>query len=122
MKEELISFETANLAKEKGFEYVGNIAYTKSGQNSIFTNSISYIEYKYPINIVTQSLLQKWLREEKGTSVEVFTSKEGDKVFQISSNIIDFYNVSVDWESFKSFKTYEEALGAGLKKALELIK
>jgi hypothetical protein len=74
MKDQLISFETAKLAKEKGFnqgfpymkyvwndntgDYIGHFASTVN-----FTVSVSWV------SAPSQSLLQKWLREEKGMNI-----------------------------------------------------
>lgn len=63
MENQVITYETAKLAFDKGFDKTGCAAYSEDGKNSIRTNSDSYDKKKYPVNVVTQALLQKWLRD-----------------------------------------------------------
>ena len=106
MKEQLISFETAKLAKEKGF----NI--------KIYKNTIDY-----ELNPPTQSLLQKWLREVHKIHIEIEIAADEELV-----NIIPFiYQISIYKQKEGYFprdfyNTYEEALEEGLLEALKLIK
>jgi len=90
MKEELVIFETAKLAKEKGFE-----------------------------PLPTQSILQKWLREEHNLEVNAYGVRyTGD----IS---VTYYTYSVNGVTqLRAYKcdTYENALEAGLLEALKSIK
>jgi len=104
MKEQLISFETAKLAKEKGCIY--------SQPKINHDNTIG-------IQNCTQSLLQKWLREEHQIHIREFYGSYGEKwSFQIepcnSGNKPPFV-------SDFNFETYELALETGLRKALKLI-
>ena len=65
MEDTLISFETAKLAKDKGFKKVYcNAYYLENGQiikNTIHRNL--HLEFKNEYSAPTQSLLQRWLRE-----------------------------------------------------------
>ncbi len=108
MKEQLISFETAVLAREKGFrEFSADFDYMNRYKNS------SQVDKWLP----TQSFLQKWLRDIHGIHVNC-----------IFSNRIDirgyFYGVieSKDAENNHVYTHYEDALEAGLVEALKLIK
>ena len=151
MQEQLITFETAKLAKEKGFNELVIHYYTPKGY---CTESEGYRTEKlvesnwnngqgnYPTmpkdvscSAPTQSLLQKWLREEHNIEVHVSFSpdwKWNDQDECLCTNM----GYRVDWgfvgifikypkESYPlerhGFKTYEEALEAGLQAALELI-
>ena len=101
MKEELITFDTAKIAKEKGFDLIAR--------------------HQLP----TQSLLQRWLREEHNLHIELETDLYDDmktvcfRGYAIVA-LVNFKNPHSI--SFKVFKTYEEALEAGLYQALLLIK
>lgn len=127
MKEQLITFDTAKLAKEKGFEilfpdnyYVYDKNHEKyilrilSGKRDVFNG-----EYSAP----TQSLLQKWLREEHGVMVYM-------NVMPLSSVIDWGYTIRygkdigrlIMSEEPLLFKNYEEALEKGISEALNLIK
>jgi hypothetical protein len=135
MQEELISFETAKLAKEKGFDWecenyydvpkyplysrdTKEICHRKyrnaKGYDSYYTQN----EYKAP----TQSLLQKWLREVH--KIDVFVSKIGSTsykkyYFQISKN--DTW-INSDNSNSTRYLKFEDALEKGLFESLKLIK
>jgi len=99
MKEELISFETAKLAKRKGF---GDTV-----------DTITLPERP------TQSLLQKWLRELDDWSILVYVvpyfsiEPRKEQCFIWRRGVL----ISLEPEN-----TYEEALEKGLQEALKLIK
>lgn len=115
MKEQLISFETAKLAKEKGF-------YIEDQNNHI---------PKY--NLPTQSLLQKWLREVHNSFIEVGIHSPKNKYFT-KKNLRYFVEINYYGKNFNlemtnkedflktNIKSYEEALEIGLQEALKLIK
>lgn len=115
MREQLISFETAKLAKEKGFDEL--CCYSFETENNFYEtvkpwkNSEDSTEYA----VCTQSLLQKWLREEHKINITItYAGKYIIKIKKGYGGIYELFN--------EIFDTYEEALEAGLKKALELIK
>ncbi len=120
MKEQLVTFETAKLAKEKGFGvYQEECWYKKEESQASYHITEEFVDITYR---PTQSLLQKWLREEH--SIEVFTTPT-----HISYINNKEYKVEVEYlhgnriNCFKhdTFKTYEEALEKGLQEALKLI-
>ena len=97
MTEQLISFETFNLAREKGLIYNVLTEYTKRP---------------------TQSFLQKWLREKYNIDIWCIPIYKGKKTFHYqlaveSDNILN--------QTMERYKTYEEALEFGLQEALKLI-
>ena len=112
MKEQLISFETAKLAKEKGFALmtVGSHQYNYFEEDGR-EGGISWGH----LNLnnaaqVPQSLLQKWLREEHKIIVSVDINEE-EKYF-LSITGLGMYG---------EFKDWEQALEKGLQSALKLI-
>lgn len=111
MKEQLITFETAKLAKEKGVIIKSDIAY----------NSIGTLEIPRGINYYapTQSLLQKWLREVHNIHTNVHYGLTF--TFKINGDLKG--NDYVDYSEMDKFwgRTYEEALEKGLQEALKLI-
>ena len=99
MEDTLIKFETAKLAKEKGW-------------NGDFIESHKIL--------TTQSLLAKWLREKHNIYV---TSQIGNLDF---INTYHYEIRYIDKNKFMckvngNFKTYEEVYEIGLQKALKLI-
>jgi hypothetical protein len=126
MEEKIVSFETAKLAKEKGFSlncfgqeyYVSEIKLCKS--NELLDKDLTCV-YSAP----TQSLLQKWLREEHNLYILLKTiylevwDKNG---IRFSYCIEDYITEEVHGdETLIGYLTYEAALEAGLFKALKLI-
>ena len=132
MEDTRITFETAKLAKEKGFfqetnrleipyynykgEFKGDVSDWRI-RKYIRGEDTSDIEF---ISAPTQSLLAKWLREQHNIYV---TSQIGNLDF---INTYHYEIRYIDKNKFMckvngNFKTYEEALEIGLQKALKLI-
>ena len=128
MKDQLIIFETAKLAKEKGFNIPCPLAYHEGnlegseeylGQELFDAEDIDnaklndYDCYLAP----TQSLLQKWLREEHKINVDVLTGWENmDFTYEIV-----IWVSSDDRELAGKYKTHESALEMGLLMVLKLL-
>lgn len=117
MKEQLISFETAKLAKEKGFKCnSSDCSWAYLNTNGM---AMSYDE-KSCVLIPTQSLLQKWLREKHDLHLCVGLDRSLIEEPNYNYQLIN-HSQTVDY-SETNFKTYEEALEKGLYEALKLIK
>lgn len=111
MKEQLITFETAKLAKEKGFRLLVDF------------------ESSYP----TQSLLQKWLREKHNIDVVISPERYSNGVNYLVQaqkwdlnadpevNLNFVIKGSCWYNDNHEYPTYEEALEKGLQEALKLI-
>jgi len=140
MKEELIKYQTALLAKKKGFDeecnhvfshtsgcdYLDELAYYESGgevKNSEIANAYFSIE-----NVVctapSQSLLQRWLRETHKINVCIAFYPNTNRDFNPLIN--DYYYCKVHENEILriedlSSDTYECTLEEALKEALNLI-
>lgn len=144
MKETLISYDTAVLAKEKGFNepvYYGYNNEKKLSHEEIWNysceggmsldewlhsfNEENYDGYKY--SAPTQSLLAKWFRDEHGIHVIPWCNASGWawELEKVDGTHISIMDIDDDIEGTQPesgmFKIYEEALEAGLKEALKLI-
>ena len=127
MEEQLISFETAKLAKEKSFNPKVELYYSKNTK----TYSITYGDYP----AVSQSVLQLWLREKYDIHLSIEFS--GDHKKYAVGGFDENLNKKLDirprinnlpehkcnfirkvWK----YKSYENALEFGLQEALKLIK
>ena len=138
--EEICTYEVCKLAKEKGFDVPTDRYYhiyddVIEAQNSLemigdgcadFYNSLNRCRCAAP----TQSLLQRWLREEKGIVVEIIaypTCSNNKKncywwsIKQNSDGICYQYEECSDtlYGFSFAFDTYELALEDALKYALE---
>lgn len=144
MEETLISFKTAQLAKEKGFDISNETLYTEQGEvlyshitesfygvSKIETKSDYYVNDKFPYIVETdsktkfcvvcyaptQALLQKWLREKHNIHIQIDWEDWGCwEAFIVLNN---FFRSGIE---NNGKQTYEEALEAGLYEALTLIK
>ena len=120
IEEQYISFETAKLAKEKGFNELCNSDYCKGLINyphadNEYTNS--QISEDGRISRPTQALLAMWLREKYNLHVGVgFCANWRYIIIPITDKIIANWSTSE-----KSYSTYEEAMEIGLQEALKLI-
>ena len=130
--EEICTYEVCKLAREKGFDvqtfdwydYTGN--YHKGFIPHKLHECPRYKEYYAP----TQSLLQRWLREEKGIIVEViaqptcYTSKKNCYWWSIKQNSDGFcYQYEecsyILYSDEGYFDTYGLSLEGALKYALK---
>lgn len=103
------TYEVAKLAKEKGLDVPTNFCYEQNGC-LVRCGSIA---------APTQSLLQRWLREEKNIHIAVFpnlrNSYEYDWIVYIKGKECWLPTYS----ALNDFDTYELALEDALKYALE---
>ncbi len=127
MEDTLISFETAKLAKEKGFNFIYII------DNELTKHSL-----------ITQSLLAKWLREVHNIIIDVkldffnsynkesikyypifYTYSDSKKRFWLYTDYINSDECTEEIQDkmpiFQKYSTWEEALEIGLYQALLLI-
>jgi len=121
MKDELITLETAKLAKEKGFNEPSQNHFRSSGEEfkenfSPFTKNTEW--QSDSISRPTQSLLQRWLREVHNIIVYVAPLIPDCKEWGYC-----VYHIDTNYEKNTLFSnTYEEALELALQEALKLIK
>ena len=127
MKEQLVSFETAKLAKEKGFDgfcfdayNTHKMKYSCGWLEYIDDNEIEIpftSESLKPEDILspTQSLLQKWLREVHNLIIIIDWGPLSEKYSY------EIYYKSKDYDGEYVNAVYEDALEEGLKRALEIV-
>ena len=143
MQEELISFETAKLAKEKNFKEDCTHIYCK---NTTCNHLMEPYKYSYKVNgnadikdnlgygitwsAPTQSLLQKWLREKHNLHLYITPLGDMDRYVSYSCFLYEPHEQCYNWHCGKEYEpigvikycdTYEEALEAGLQEALKQI-
>lgn len=122
MKEELVSFETSKLLKEKGFDEVWCNHIYCIGYNTIPEDN-ELLECDWRNNVKgqfhlalapTQALAQKWLREKHSIHIAIMPAI-------IPSNEIKYYvyRGKKSWDWSELYNTYEEATEAALLYALK---
>jgi len=131
MKEKIISFETAKLAKELGFDIPlrqENNVYNTLNKNidkKLRSNQIKNWNNSKYINICsapTQSLLQKWLREKHNINVITIPKLWNEGVIYYYYDIYTIEYIIAYKRSMQNFKTYEKAFEEGLYDALLILK
>lgn|SRR4030042_3419563 len=119
MEEQLVLFETAKLAKEKGFNEYGLLWLDYDSTGKFINNT--YMNGKSECICCTQSLLQKWLREVHGLFVLTLPDYKGLWGYSIMQK--DHYHTQGNrFELDEIVGTFEQALEEGLQEALKLIK
>lgn len=117
MEDKLIDFDTAKLAKKKGF----NLETVKSYDNKGTLSSIKTDNSLDIISAPTQSLLKKWLREKFNIIISInFNLIEKDDMGYVYE-ICDVKNFHTKVSNFKYY-TYEGALKDALIRSLKIIK
>lgn len=133
MKEQLINFETAKLAKEKDF-FDKNVLnetrisqpffYTKNGEIKEIKEAFLYekdFEIKDCFNAPTQSLLQKWLREVHNIDISLQLNQFGYGYMYAVNDIKECKNIIELKGGVNQKWNYEQALEIGLQEALKQI-
>lgn len=136
MKDVIVSFNVAKLAKEKGFNEETLHFYTKPNSKifGIDEKNRNYLIKNIPkklytfgehtvlrienlFNAPSQSILQKWLRDVHNLHIDVCFL---DHVFGYFFKITDM-KTNTETEAMGRFKIYEDALEEALQKTLELL-
>jgi len=127
MKEQLTNFETAKLAKEIGFDWeVTNYFKLTTISNPVIEDTCNLQNINNVSDTVisrpTQSILQRWLRDEYDIQMILkpfYDGKEHKRTF-----VCDVIEIKRTGRTKKSHRqdTYEEALEEGLLNGLNLIK
>lgn len=124
IEEQFVSFDTAKMLKEAGFDEVCSWAYYRAYNWCLIHERNSKLCLGY-YSRPTQALAARWLREVHRIVVDVtFIPPLFDGVnWQYFIGNMDDMVWEGDFEpSERKYATYEEALEAGLKHCLELIK
>ncbi len=111
-EDDLVTYETALLAREKGFDIDCGWKIRKLEDGSFTHTNCSDLGIEQP----TQSLLQKWLREKHHKRVEVKSYFVTELMYFVSIN-----TDSKDYQFDKEFQTYEKALEFGLFECLQIV-
>lgn len=118
MKEDFITYEQAVKLKELGFDWGCDHYYHLYDEQSTLSALPKFENFnKFDKNWSAPTLAQaqKWLREVKETEVIVIRIDEDIYSYMIYGELV---NVS----SKTHFNFYEQALSAGIDRALELLK
>jgi len=111
-KEQLISFKTAKMAKDNGFNWMHSDFYIDKKANGVFTVLLC----------VPQGLLQRWLRDNHSIEMSIKPFFETLPVPK-RTYVCDAIEIERTGHVIKSHRcdTYEDALEEGLQNGLKLI-
>lgn len=134
MTDEIIKFETAKLAKEKGLVKdlicagvycIGFKTILEDREFILEDYNRQTVEGQFHLALApTQSLLQRWLREKYQINVYPILSYTNNQKYTIELRF-DFSRISTSQTGLTEkvyYDTYEDALEVGLVAALKLIK
>ncbi len=118
IKEQFVSFDTAKMLKEAGFDVPCNSQYMQNGfrWDAGSSNKVNFNEYETVFSCPTQALAARWLREVYDIDVTVIPCEDGSYVYDIlheKKRIIS---------SAPMKEGYEKVLEYGLFMAIKLIK
>lgn len=131
--EDYVSFETAKLLKEKGFEYNPDESYWLIDANNTlyWISSIGAYDYvdvptenfqrpKNGYRLVTQAMVMKWLREVHDIFIAINMIPDTIQKHYFFKPYVGgkIYNFPLDY-SVEFYTTYEEAAEAAIKYCLE---
>lgn len=116
--EDYVSFETATLLKENGFNWEVHRSYLVN-DNVFIPGDINDVPLrKDTIRIPTLQMAMKWLREEHKLVPIILAG--GDRYwFRIDKVNEDYWKNTIYLEDENLFPTYEEACEASIKYCLE---
>ena len=122
INEDYVSFETARLLKEKGFEGRMHTFYTEEGteMESAYVVPSNF----FPIYRPTLQMAMKWLREvhHLHISIEMGFDVDNHQYYFFAPSVCRFSDKSGEYENpfgEKEFDTYEEACEAAIRYCLE---
>jgi hypothetical protein len=123
--EDYVSFETAKLLKEKGFDEPCYMAYVPTNRKHIMRNDAGHSNSMHPDDyyaVPTLQMAMKWLREVYNLFVFPFpqmnTNKFWVEIYQLSDNQ-EWENLYCESIDLQDYSTYEEACEAAIKYCLE---
>lgn len=123
MQEQIISFKTAELAREKGFRNSGKMMgyvtkfYRPSTQTLLSYGRTGRSKISDLIYAPTQDLLQKWLREVHNIHITIFSKSQESWMYRITKK-----GQSLEEGLYgEDFYLYDEAREEALFQSLKLL-
>ena len=127
--EDYVSFETAKLLKEKGFDeecwcwYEEDGYFKDSNDDYGFQSNSDHISDDFICSASTLQMAMKWLREVQNLFVFPFpqtnTNKFWAEIYQLSANQEIWENLYCESINLQDYPTYEEACEVAIKYCLE---
>lgn len=126
IEEQFVSFDTARLLKEAGFDVPCEHFYTDDDYGEMerrrLTNPVNHNAYTDDYSCPTQSLVSRWLRDAHQIHVGIvcYDDEWFWDLWKTNGSVIGVYTIKYHGE--KLFPSYEEAMEAGIQEAIKFIK
>jgi len=115
IKEQLVSFEVAQLLKAKGFNIIVTDSYRANGQ---LRGEFKFCNYPAP----TQQMAMRWLREKHLIHIEIEAYPHEDGCFYWCCKVFQMDNVALGYYKKMQkagFDSYEDAIEYAIKDCLK---
>ena len=121
IKEDFVSFETAKLLKEKGFDNVSSIMYKENGEMCINPKSASSWRLKYWYPCLTLQMAMKWLREKYNLFIQITVDFSDGAYPMYDVCVVDLARcTSIIVNGYNRY-TYTQACETAIKYCLEYL-
>lgn len=123
LDDDLVTYETALLAKNKGFDIDCGWKLRKLDDGTFTHTNCSDLGVEQP----TQSLLKKWLREKRMDITVITDWKKGKRIYYVGISFVNDKNEIDIWFSKDEnknkieYSVYEDALEVGLFECLQRV-
>lgn len=121
IEEQFVSFDTARMLKEAGFDVPCTSQYTENEFAWENLRKTDFNKNGYVFSRPTQALAARWLREVYGIMIVSFFDDYMSKWYYVIDGVKK-QSVIKCVQSASDYDNYEEAIESGLKHSLELIK
>ena len=123
IEESYVSFDTAKMLKEAGFDVPCNSQYMQNGfrWDAGSSNKVNFNEYETVFSCPTQALAARWLREVYNVAIYSLYDDDMEQWFYV----VDAFTKNPVINGFQSgseYDDYESAFEDGLREAIKLIK
>ena len=122
IEEQYVSFDTARMLKEAGFDVPCTSQYTEGMGVWSGKYPYNFNEEDFGYSRPTQALAARWLCEKFG--IHIFTNYffEDGTWFYVNVDLKESDEVRAIHPDIRSYQSSEEAFEAGLKEAIKMIK
>lgn len=121
IEESYVSFETARMLKEAGFDVSCTSQYTDNGFGWDNLSRVNYNSCESLFSRPTQALAARWLREVYNVAIYSFYDTDMEQWFYVVDAITKNPVINV-FQSGSEYDDYESAFEDGLREAIKLIK
>ena len=121
IEESYVSFDTAKMLKEIGFNIPINTSYSKDGKSEYNILPDNFNKFQDKFSRPTQALADRWLREVYNVAIYSLYDDDMEQWFYV----VDAFTKNPVINGFQSgyeYDDYESAFEDGLREAIKLIK